>query len=183
MGAPPTPSRQWGRAAREAVRRNLPVRLVHAPNWSPNPAGSDPASVVRRQKGRGVLRTAEDRIAHTGPGARLTDELADGPATAALVRAADTAELLVLGSRGLSGFTGFLLGSVAQNVVARATGPVVLVEAGEQAEDERLPDQDGNASARTPYRDVVLGIDPGDACDEVIEIHLAHCPVAVVAHD
>ncbi|MGW2516391.1 hypothetical protein ACWC09_05040 [Streptomyces sp. NPDC001617] len=53
--------------------------------------------------------------------------------------------------------------------VARATRPVVLVEAGKRSEDEHLPDGGGNASLLPPYRDVVLGIDVGDACDEVTE--------------
>ncbi|MCT9084491.1 universal stress protein, partial [Streptomyces fulvoviolaceus] len=93
----------------------------------------------------------------------------EGPATAALLSAAEQADLLVLGSRGLSGFTGFLVGSVALGVVARAARPVVLVRAGEEAADEHLPAADGTASTRTGYRDVVLGLDLGDPCDEVIE--------------
>ncbi|MFF4507360.1 universal stress protein [Streptomyces sp. NPDC001401] len=158
---------EW--AAREAVRRDVPLHLVHASDWSPTQAPSAAASMVRRHVGRGVLRKAEDRIARTCPEARLTDEQVDGPAAEALSHAAQQAELLVLGSRGLSGFTGFLVGSVAQAVVARATRPVVLVEAGERSEDEHLPDEDGNTSLLTPYRDVVLGIDVSDPCDEVIE--------------
>lgn len=75
----------------------------------------------------------------------------------------------MLGSRGLSGFTGFLVGSVALGVVARAERPVVLVRAGEEAADEHVLAEDGGASTRTPYRDVVLGLDLGDPCDEVIE--------------
>jgi nucleotide-binding universal stress UspA family protein len=159
---------EW--AAREAARRNLPLHLLHASNWTPpDAAASDPAGVVRRQAGRAYLHKAEDRIARTSPQVRPTDEQIDGPATAALLHAADRAELLVLGSRGLSGITGFLLGSVALGVVARATRPVVLVEAEEQPENEHVPDEDGNSSIHTPYRDVVLGIDLSDACDEVIE--------------
>ena len=158
---------EW--AAREAARRDLPLHLVHASDWSPTQAPSAAASTVRRHVGRGILREAEDHIARTSPEVRLTDEQVEGPATEVLSHAAQQAELLVLGSRGLSGFTGFLVGSVAQAVVARATRPVVLVEAGEGSEDEHLPDEDGNASLRTPYRDVVLGIDVGDPCDEVIE--------------
>ncbi|TLS48091.1 universal stress protein [Streptomyces montanus] len=158
---------EW--AAREAVRRGLPLRLVHATNWNPAPVPSAAASTVRRSpEGRGILREAEDRIARTCPGARLTDEQLEGPATAALLRAAEHSALMVLGSRGLSGFTGFLVGSVALGVVARAARPVVLVRAGEEAADEHAADVDGQASVGTPYRDVVLGIDLSDASDEVI---------------
>jgi nucleotide-binding universal stress UspA family protein len=158
---------EW--AAREAVRRDVSLHLVHASDRSPDQTPSAAANVVRRHVGRSILRKAEERIARACPEVRLTDEQVEGPAATALTYAAQQAELLVLGSRGLSGFTGFLVGSVAQAVVARVTRPVVLVAAGEGSEDEHLPDGDGNASSLTPYRDVVLGIDVGDACDEVIE--------------
>jgi nucleotide-binding universal stress UspA family protein len=117
-----------------------------------------------------VLSEAAEHIRLAHADLRLDDEqVHHGPATDALLKAAEGAELLVLGARGLSGFTGFLLGSVALGVVARATRPVVLVRAGEKAEDEHLPAADGGTSTQTGYRDVVLGLDVGDPCDEVIE--------------
>jgi nucleotide-binding universal stress UspA family protein len=155
-------------AAREAVRRGLPLHLLHVSNWSPPGARSDAGEAVRRHAARRILHEAAEHITRTCPGVLVTDARVDGPAGTALLHAADQAELLVLGSRGLSGFTGFLIGSVAQAVVARASRPVVLVRAGEEPEDEHLPDQEGNASTRTPYREVVLGLDLADPCDEVI---------------
>ncbi|MYX43157.1 universal stress protein, partial [Streptomyces sp. SID89] len=92
-----------------------------------------------------------------------TAEQVAGPAAAALLTAAGQAELLVLGSRGLTGPAGFLVGSVALGVVARSSRPVVLVRAKEQPEDEYLPADDGGC------REVVLGLDVQDPCDEVIE--------------
>nr|WP_268256059.1 universal stress protein [Streptomyces aurantiogriseus] len=53
--------------------------------------------------------------------------------------------------------------------MAKATRPVVLVRAGEEAAGEQVPAAEGSASTRTGYRDVVLGLDLGDPCDEVIE--------------
>ncbi|QOV33696.1 universal stress protein [Streptomyces ferrugineus] len=158
---------EW--AAREAARRDRPLRLVHVWNWHPGQGAAEPAPAVRRHLGRRALRQAEDRIRRTCPGVKLDDEQRPGPATAALLHAAEEAELLVLGSRGLSGFTGFLVGSVALGVVARAVRPVVLVRADEEASDEHVPADDGGPSTRTGYRDVVLGIDLDDPCDEVIE--------------
>ncbi|WP_405905339.1 universal stress protein [Streptomyces sp. NBC_00828] len=158
---------EW--AAREALRRELPLRLVHAWNGHPHHADGEPATAVQRHLGRRSLRRAEERIRVACPGVRLYDEQVEGPATAALLNAADRADLLVLGSRGLSGFTGFLVGSVALGVIARASRPVVLVRAGEEGEDERLPADHGSVSTRTGYRDVVLAVDLGDPCDEVIQ--------------
>jgi nucleotide-binding universal stress UspA family protein len=59
-----------------------------------------------------------------------------GPAAGVLLDAARDASLLVVGSRGLGGFTGLMLGSVAQHCVQNATCPVVVVR-----EDERTDDR------------------------------------------
>ncbi|UXY23533.1 universal stress protein [Streptomyces cynarae] len=171
---------EW--AAREAVRRHRPLRLVHAWNWHPRRTvgerssklsapleqGGTPIAAQRHLASR-VLKQAGERIRGAVPGARLTDEQVEGPATAALLKAAEQAELLVLGSRGLSGLSGLLVGSVAQGVVAEARRPVVLVRKGEEGDDEHLPADDGSPSTRNGCRDVVLGIDLTDACDEVIK--------------
>ncbi|MFF4541871.1 universal stress protein [Streptomyces aureus] len=155
-------------AAREAVRRDLPLRLTHVWNWHPRPEGGEPGTAAQRQLARRVLRQAKEGVRAAAPDARLYDEQLEGPATAALLRAAGEAELLVLGSRGLSGPTGLLVGSVAQGVLARATRPVVLVRAGENAAHELRPTADG-AFVRAGHPDVVLGIDLGDPCDAVIQ--------------
>ncbi|MFE6552237.1 universal stress protein [Streptomyces sp. NPDC057746] len=159
---------EW--AAREAVRRERPLRMVHAWNWHlAQGDGGDRANAAQRHLARRVLRQASERVRNAVPGVQLTDEQLEGPATEALVKAAEQAELLVLGSRGLSGFTGFLVGSVAMGTVAKATRPVILVRADEEAEDEHFPGDDGKPSTHTRYRDVVLGIDLRDPCDEVIK--------------
>ena len=151
---------EW--AGREAVRRERPLRLVHVWNWHPRRDEGEPATAAQRHLARRVLRQAEERVRHACPGVRVEEEQVEGPATAALLKAAEQTDLLVLGSRGLSGLTGLLVGSVALGVVARAACPVVLVRADEEAADERLP-------GGTGVRDVVLGIDLATPCDEVIE--------------
>ncbi|MFF3890105.1 universal stress protein [Streptomyces sp. NPDC001914] len=156
-------------AAREADRRDRPLHLVHAWPWHPRRQEREIAGAEQRHLARSALRRAEERVRAQCPDLRLTDEQTEGPATTALLKAADQADLMVLGSRGLSGFTGFLVGSVALGVVAAATRPVVLVRAGEEAADEHVPARDASPSTDTGYRDVVLGVDLDEACDEVIE--------------
>ncbi|WP_075731202.1 universal stress protein [Streptomyces acidiscabies] len=156
-------------AAREALRRGRPLRLVHA--WDRYTRQHDTvlAGAAQRHLARRTLRRAEERVRAACPGLPLSDELLAGPAATALVREAKRARPLVLGSHGWSGFAGFLVGSVALGVVAKAEGPVVLVRAEEDAPDEHVPEADGSASEYTGYRDVVLAVDVADSCDEAIE--------------
>ena len=50
-----------------------------------------------------------------------------GGAAGVLTQAAEAAELLVIGARGLGGFRGLLLGSVSQQTVPHSPCPVVVV--------------------------------------------------------
>jgi nucleotide-binding universal stress UspA family protein len=160
-------------AAREALRRELPLRLVHAWEWQPYNypateaplAGADP----QRHWAERVPREAEEELRRRHPGLRITTDQIAQQAVPALLAAAEDAELLVLGSRGLSGVPGFLVGSVASSVVAGTKRPVVLVRAGELEEDEHEPDALDRPSTRSPYRDVVLGLDLRRPSDAVIE--------------
>ncbi|WP_340384274.1 universal stress protein [Streptomyces sp. SS7] len=162
-------------AAREAAQQEALLRLVHAeepvvPLYAP--LGGIPAPGVlagQRDWAARLLRETESRLVLRRPDLRITAEETRQEAVPALLSAAAHADLLVLGSRGLGTVTGFLVGSVAQAVVARSERPVVLVRAGERAEDEHLPDAAGAASETTPYRDVVLGLDVAAPAAEVIE--------------
>jgi len=57
----------------------------------------------------------------------ISRSVVEGSAASALVAAAESADLLVIGSRGLGGFRGLLLGSVSQQCAHHASCPVVIV--------------------------------------------------------
>ncbi|MFF4805608.1 universal stress protein [Streptomyces sp. NPDC001351] len=100
-----------------------------------------------------MLREAEATIALRHPGLRITtDRLVEEPVPA-LLAAAEEADLLVLGSRGLGGVAGFLVGSVAQAVVAGSRRPVVLVRGALRPEDEHQPGPSG--AGAVPFRDLL----------------------------
>jgi len=67
---------------------------------------------------------AEDTTGLVAPVARI---VASGVAAGVIVEQARGADLIVLGSRGLGGFKGLLLGSVSHQVVHHAPCPVVVV--------------------------------------------------------
>ncbi|MDX3098513.1 universal stress protein [Streptomyces sp. ME01-24h] len=154
-------------AAREALRRGLPLRLLHVHDRQPYSsvyaplagavAGPDPDT--QRRWAESVPRDAAAQLTGRHPDLEISAGLVSGQPAAALAAAAGESELLVLGSRGLGALAGFLVGSVASATVAQAVRPVVLVRAGQTGEDEHRPDLDGLVSQYTPFRDVVLGID------------------------
>ncbi|MFF6805460.1 universal stress protein [Streptomyces sp. NPDC012616] len=123
-------------AAREAVRRDLELRVVHAWRFQPN-AAQDVAD--RDAQERWVRDAAERSVAEMAerhPGLTVATDVREGGPVETLVTAAAEAELLVLGSRGHGPVVGFLLGSVGQQVIAEAARPVVLVRAGDRASAE-----------------------------------------------
>ncbi|MHC5262712.1 universal stress protein [Streptomyces sp. UC4497] len=162
---------EW--AAEEAMARDLPLRLVHAWNWSPHPAsdvplGATSAGVAQRARARAALGRAETRVRGVCPAVPLTADAVEGPASTALLRAAEQAEALVLGSRGLGAISGVVVGSVAQSVAAAAPVPVVLVRAGTPTAHAHGPGTEDK-----PRADVILGLDLSDPCDEVVDFAFA----------
>lgn len=174
---------EW--AAREARLRALPLLLVNV--WEPVPEpmgrapmlGPDARQGWAEHGGTGpgpgpgrILREAADGVRLRRPAVDVTVEQLTGRATDELLKAAEDAELLVLGSRGLSGIAGFLLGSVGLHVVAHTERPVVLVRAGkrdgERVADEHAPDPAGSPAAGTAYRPVVLGLDTEHPNEELL---------------
>ena len=73
-----------------------------------------------------VLDAAVERAAAT-PGLTVEKVLSRGDPAEVLTDLAAGAQLLVLGSRGTSGHTGVVLGSVSRRATDRATCPVVIV--------------------------------------------------------
>ena len=123
-------------AAREAVRRGLALRVVHA--WRFEPYEAIDAGDPDTQAGwvRDTLAEAVRTVTARHPGLDVSSDVLEGDTVEALVGAATDAELLVLGSRGHGPVVGFLLGSVGQQVIAEAVRPVVLVRAGDRPASE-----------------------------------------------
>ncbi|MFI9617219.1 universal stress protein [Streptomyces sp. NPDC052023] len=160
---------EW--AAREAKLRGLPVKVLHVWEPVPEPMAQAPLLGPEAQQhwSDEIARDSAEGLRLRHPGVEVTAEHCAGRPSEVLCEAAKGAELLVLGSRGLSGIGGFLVGSVGLAVVAHAECPVVLVRAGEQAADEHETDPAGIPSAATRYRPVVLGIDIDNLDASVIE--------------
>lgn len=84
------------------------------------------------------LDEAAKHIADLAPGLVFKGVIDEGSAAKFLVEASKGADLLVVGSRGLGGFSGLLLGSVSQQCSLHAHCPIVIV---------RPPEGSGNDKA------------------------------------
>ena len=74
-----------------------------------------------------ALARAVEAAADVAPDVKVEMIVREGAPAAVLLEEAADADLLVLGSRGLGGFRGLLLGSVGQQCTHHAPCPVVIV--------------------------------------------------------
>jgi nucleotide-binding universal stress UspA family protein len=126
-------------ASEEALRWALgQARLTGQPvdavtSWSMPVTFGEAAGALMGIDWQGeATRTLESTVARAvePPDAdRVSQRVVQGHPAQVLLDAAADAALLVVGSRGLGGVRGMLLGSVSQHVVARAACPVVVVRA------------------------------------------------------
>jgi nucleotide-binding universal stress UspA family protein len=119
-------------AGAEAVRRGRPLRLVqiYTVPQVKAPVAFGTHVQVRAglaERAEGWLADARAAVLAEHPGLDVTTAAREWSPVTALVQESQHAELVVLGSRGLGGFTGLLVGSTAVAVAAHAHCPIVVV--------------------------------------------------------
>ncbi|MEN3583958.1 universal stress protein [Streptomyces sp. ZYX-F-203] len=123
-------------AAREAVRRDTPLRVVHAWRFEPLDQAGLGDRDAQEEWVRGVVTESVRAVVERHTGLDVSVDVLEGETVDTLVTAASASAALVLGSRGHGGLVGFLLGSVGRQVIAETSRPVVLVRAGDRAQGE-----------------------------------------------
>ncbi|MER6984686.1 universal stress protein [Streptomyces carpinensis] len=103
---------------------NLPPFHLSVPRWLPPETGDEAA--LESQARTGLAAAVEETVGSQPP-VEVRTAVWNGTAATALLDAARDASLLVVGSRGLGGFSGLLLGSVAQHCTQYAACPVVVI--------------------------------------------------------
>ena len=124
--APSQRALDW--AVAEAQRTGDSLHLVTA--WMfPMALGYAFTSTVHEveQNAQKVIDAATAHVAEIAPDVTVSGETSEQLPAPALVAAAKGADLLVVGSRGLGGFEGLLLGSVSQYCTRHAQCSVVVV--------------------------------------------------------
>ncbi|RCW45922.1 nucleotide-binding universal stress UspA family protein [Halopolyspora algeriensis] len=145
-------------AAAEASRRHARLHLVVVDD-DPQRAGH----------AEDVMRYALEQCRAREPEVVVTDEVVSGHPVEQLLQHSRSAHMLVLGSRGLGGFAGALLGSVSAAVATHSSCPVVVVH------DEEV----------NPSGPVVVGLDNSPASDAALRFAVEsaaqrHCEVLAV---
>ncbi|WP_299536844.1 universal stress protein [uncultured Streptomyces sp.] len=148
---------EW--AAREAVRRGLPLTVVHV-----RPLTRRTVQEEQLRESDDLLAEAVRRTAAVAPDLRPgTLAPLDFPA-AALIALGRDAAMVVLGSRGLGGFRSLMLGSNSLAVASMATCPVVVAHSGRR--DENGTDGGGEPAG---FPDIVAGVAADETSDAVLD--------------
>ncbi|MCM0677405.1 universal stress protein [Micromonospora phytophila] len=117
-----------GFAVERAASRGVPLHVVrawHRPAGQRSPAGPEAREAVAAD--RAELDEPLARWGRAFPDVEVTVQVAEGTPAALLVDASRDASLVVVGTRGLGGLRGMLLGSVSQQLVQHAHCPVAVV--------------------------------------------------------
>ncbi|WP_329445106.1 universal stress protein [Streptomyces canus] len=110
-------------AADEAARRGTALRVVYA--------------VPDRDEAGPVLASAASRVYERYPALKVVPTAVAGDAARALTRESADAALTVVGTRGLGGVAGLVLGSVSLRLAAHARSPLLVVRGDRPHDDDR----------------------------------------------
>ncbi|WP_066943816.1 universal stress protein [Microtetraspora fusca] len=166
-------------AADDASRRDAPLKIVHVREpWAHRYPfhGVEGYDQSLSEHCEGVINAAAQRARERVPGLSVTAELASGTVVEKLKAESRKAAAMVVGSRGMGGFAGLVLGSVGLGLAGHAACPVVIVRG--PGKDVRGPDEEAG-------REIVVGFDGSENSEVAMryafeEAALRGVPVRVV---
>ncbi|MFI6986650.1 universal stress protein [Embleya sp. NPDC050154] len=147
-------------AADEAAHRHTTLEVLHVLEWVEVAAADDRFGQQLRENARAIVDRGAARARARHHDLPVIAAVEHANAIDALEAASDRAALLVVGSRGMGGFIGLLMGSVSLPVAAATRCPLLVVH----------PDHD-TAADRSP-KPIVVGVS-GDDCAPALEAAFA----------
>ena len=181
---------QWALELARAHRAR--IVLVHALAPPIPPAASPdfvtlPPDFQDQYRDLALRRLATDVEAARTKGVEVSSDLDIGPASPLIIELATKhgADVIVIGTRGMTGFRHLLLGSTAERVVHGAAVPVLTVHPGDADKHRRIKtivvptdfSDDATLAIRTAER--VFG--PEDRDSKLVLVHAYHLPVEFTA--
>jgi nucleotide-binding universal stress UspA family protein len=169
-------------AAWEAQHRGRPLHLVYSHEievpYGLLGFGPAPVELARPpQAATQLLTDLAEQARAAFPDLQVSSAVLAGPAAGTLVLASEGSDLMVVGSRGLGGFAGLLLGSVGTQLSAHSKSPVIVV---------RPPDAKASLGSAPARRRVVVGVDGipqssaavafafAEAAAREVDLHVVH---------
>lgn len=153
-------------AANTATKRDIPLRLaasytmpqfLYAEGMVPPQELFDDLQAETMEK----IEAARTIAHETAPEIKIGHTIAEGSPIDMLLEMSHDVTMLVLGSRGLGGLSGMVMGSVSSSVVAHAECPVVVVR------------EDNPVNEDTKYGPVVVGVDGSEVSQKATEYAFA----------
>lgn len=153
-------------AANTANKRGIPLRLASSytmPQFLYAEGMVPPQELFDDLQAETMEKIDEARaVAHeVAPEIKIGHTIAEGSPIDMLLEMAKESTMIVMGSRGLGGLSGMVMGSVSAAVVSHATCPVVVVR------------EDNVVNETTKYGPVVVGVDGSDVSQKATEIAFA----------
>lgn len=153
-------------AANTANKRGIPLRLASSytmPQFLYAEGMVPPQELFDDLQSETMEKIDEARaIAHgVAPDLKIGHTIAEGSPIDMLLDMSRDVTMIVMGSRGLGGLSGMVMGSVSAAVVSHASCPVVVVR------------EDNTLDESTKYGPVVVGVDGSDVSQKATEIAFA----------
>ena len=119
-------------ALRAAGKRDWAVHIAHVGIAGISAVGAVPIDAAGSHdelmaSERKMVRAIVEEARAEAPTVEVTSQILSGRPAKALIEAAEGAEMVVVGSRGLGTFTGLAVGSTSQQLASYAPCPVVVV--------------------------------------------------------
>ncbi|MGV0383142.1 universal stress protein [Corynebacterium sp. 22_2729] len=150
-------------AANAALKRNQPLKLVSAytmPQFMYADGMVPPQELYDELESEAgdKIENARKIVTDFSSDIEVSYLVKEGAPIDTLLDLSETAEMIVMGSRGLGGLSGLVMGSVSSAVVSHADCPVVVVR------------KDNDVTADNKYGPVVVGVDGSEISRQALKI-------------
>ncbi|AHW65519.1 universal stress protein [Corynebacterium glyciniphilum] len=149
-------------AANAAAKRSAPLKLVTAytmPQFMYADGMIPPQELYDQleEEAMAKINEARELVRSFDENIEVSYYIAESTPIDLLLQLSEEADIVVMGSRGLGGLSGLVLGSVSSAVVSHASSPVVVVR------------KDNDVTVNNKYGPVVVGVDGSDVSRKALE--------------